>query len=1000
MLRGLIAAAAVALVLSPSALAGGPSMLFGAVEDAPKSTDASVAKAKMDLAKLAGYDSIRVTQWWTLGREAPADLELQALQNVANAAVLDGLRPIVAIHPQNSSATPTTDADRAQFARYAATVARSLPNVTDFIIGNEPNINYYWLPQFAADGSDAAAVAYEDLLAKTYDSIRSVRPDARIMGGALSPHGEDSATSSRPTHSPTQFIKDMGAAYRASGRTAPIMDIFVQHVYEDNSSIGPSFDHPGSTTISVPDAGKIVSLLGQAFDGTAQPGSSLPILYGEFGVETTPPAGKAALYTGTEPATTRPVDEATQAAYYREAMKVAYCQPNVMGMMIFHVSDESALTGWQSGPYYADDTPKSSLAAIRDAAASMHGGTLTSCPDQTLPTATLTAPASGLVVGARTSVTLTATGSDDVGVNRVEFLVNGRVVGYKAVAPYTMTWSSSVSGTYTIQARTLDAVRNAGLSNTVTVTVDATPPETTITSAPTGSTDSPTFQFGASEANATLECALDAAAFTPCTSPVSYTALPAGSHTFQTRAADSFGNVDPTPASFTWTVVDTTPPDTAIDSGPSGTVSTASATFAFSSADAGARFECALDTAAFTACTSPVTYSGLASGSHRLQVRAIDAAGNADPTPATRSWTVQLGPPNDMFAAAQALTTASGSATGSSVSATREAGEPIHAGSTGNNSVWYSWTAPGAGTLTVDTLTSDFDTLLAVYTGTSVSALTPIASSDDVSGGVTSKLSFAAAAGTTYRIAVDGWQHGGTVQLHWSFAASTPPPADTTPPDTTITAGPSGSVTATGASFSFTATEAATFECSLDGSAFASCTSPKAYSGLGLGSHTFQVRARDTAGNLDASPASRTWTITTAPGGGPANDMFAAAQTISGTSGTATGSNVGATLETGEPGHAGVPNGASVWFVWTAPAGGTATVDTATSSFDTVLGVYRGTSVGALTKVAANDDVSSTTYTSRVTFAVTAGTVYRIAVAGYKGTAVETGSVVLHWRIG
>ena len=88
----------------------------------------------------------------------------------------------------------------------------------------------------------------------------------------------------------------------------------------------------------------------------------------------------------------------------------------------------------------------------------------------------------------------------------------------------------------------------------------------------------------------------------------------------------------------------------------------------------------------------------------------------------------------------------------------------------------------------------------------------------------------------------------------------------------------------------------------------------------------------------------------------PANDLFANAQAVSGSSGTATGSNVGATKEAGEPNHAGNAGGTSIWFRWTAPASGTATVDTLTSSFDTLLGVYTGSSVSSLTTIASNDD--------------------------------------------
>ena len=93
-----------------------------------------------------------------------------------------------------------------------------------------------------------------------------------------------------------------------------------------------------------------------------------------------------------------------------------------------------------------------------------------------------------------------------------------------------------------------------------------------------------------------------------------------------------------------------------------------------------------------------------------------------------------------------------------------------------------------------------------------------------------------------------------------------PPPADTRPPETTISAGPSGTVTETSATFTFAADETgSTFECSLDGAAFTACTSPRSYSGLSAATHTFDVRARDGAGNVDATPARRTWTISPPP---------------------------------------------------------------------------------------------------------------------------------------
>ncbi len=126
----------------------------------------------------------------------------------------------------------------------------------------------------------------------------------------------------------------------------------------------------------------------------------------------------------------------------------------------------------------------------------------------------------------------------------------------------------------------------------------------------------------------------------------------------------------------------------------------------------------------------------------------------------------------------------------------------------------------------------------------------------------------------------------------------------------------------------------------------------------------------------------------------PANDNFANAVVVSTQNVTRTGdTNDGATLETGEPESvADAAGGASVWYRWTAPVTGQVTIDTATSTFDTMLGVYTGTAVEALTEVASNDDAKART-TSVVRFSATAGTEYRIRVDGF---AEATGTINLH----
>lgn len=340
-----------------------PGLLIGAAEDAGKSLSPQVSKAKMDLARAAGFNAVRLTTIWSPGQTAPSGPELTMLSNAANAAQADGIRVILSVYQWGSSTTPVTPQARWQFASFCAALARALPSVRDFIIGNEPNLNRFWLPQFTANGGDAAARDYEALLAQTYDALKSVSGSITVIGGSVSPRGEDDPHSSRQTHSPTAFIADLGRAYRSSGRTLPIMDEFAFHPYEDNSSLPPTFAHPNSTTIAIADYDKLRSLLGGAFDGTAQRGSSLPILYDEFGVESRAPPGHG--YSGSEPPTTHAVDEATQGAYYANAFAMACKQPTVAGILIFHVSDEAGLDRWQSGVYYADDAPKTSLPIVQ-----------------------------------------------------------------------------------------------------------------------------------------------------------------------------------------------------------------------------------------------------------------------------------------------------------------------------------------------------------------------------------------------------------------------------------------------------------------------------------------------------------------------------------------------------------------------------------------------------------------------------------------------------------
>jgi hypothetical protein len=375
--RFIALAAAVIALATPAAAHASQGMFVGAAEDAAKAPTLAQAKVKMDLAKLAGLDAIRLTAQWRIGETAPLAADLASLQNAVDAADLDGIAVYLSVYPTSSALTPRTAQARSDFASFAASLAKALPSVQRFIVGNEPNLDRFWMPQYTSSGRDAAAPAYEATLAKTYDALKAVSPTLTVIGGALSPRGNDSVLSEK--HSPTMFISDLGLAYRRSGRTLPIMDAFSLHPYEDNSSVPPTFAHPRSTTISLADYPKLVRLLGKAFNGTAQLGSTLPIVYDEFGVQSRIPVSKAPIYDGYKPPSERPVTESRQGAYYAEALALVACQPTVTGFLIFHVSDEPDLDRWQSGLFYADDTPKPSLPVVQRAIQSLRTGGAHAC---------------------------------------------------------------------------------------------------------------------------------------------------------------------------------------------------------------------------------------------------------------------------------------------------------------------------------------------------------------------------------------------------------------------------------------------------------------------------------------------------------------------------------------------------------------------------------------------------------------------------------------------
>jgi len=364
---------------------------------------------------------------------------------------------------------------------------------------------------------------------------------------------------------------------------------------------------------------------------------------------------------------------------------------------------------------------------------------------------------------------------------------------------------------------------------TVTWWVDQTAPGTSIDAqpAPFSSDRSPTFEFSGTDSGsgvARFECRLDGGPFANCASPHQLSELGEGAHTFEVRAVDAAANIDATPASSSWTV-DTTAPETEITDLPYSITGSTSADFELSGDDGAgsgvAGFECSLDDAAYEACDDAFTLSGLSDGLHTLRVRAVDRAGNADPTPYAWTWRVDTVAPETTVSSRPPAVTSDPDAT-----------------------IGFAAQDPaGSGVTRIECSLdgSPFDW-----------CESPLELAGLADGAHTLQLR-----------AVDAAENveAAPQTVEWLV--------DTTAPQTILNQAPAGSTTSTGASIVFSGTDAGSgivgFECSVDGGAFAACTSALTLSGLALGAHSFAVRALDAAGNADATPATASWTVVAPP---------------------------------------------------------------------------------------------------------------------------------------
>ena len=241
-----------------------------------------------------------------------------------------------------------------------------------------------------------------------------------------------------------------------------------------------------------------------------------------------------------------------------------------------------------------------------------------------------------------------------------------------AVATSPVTYPGLAVGSHTFQVEDIDQAGNVDAVLTYNWTIDVTAPTVQITQAlpPQTQSTSAVFAFIGSDdftpvAQLLYQTSLDGSAFTLSTSPVPYSGLAQGAHTFQVESIDQAGNVS-APAVYNW-IVDLTPPTAQITQKPANPTNQTSATFGFTGTDnvsnpAQLTFLTRVDAGAFATTASPFTFSGLAAGSHTFQVEAVDQAGNVGPA-TSYTWVVELSLPTASITQTPATSSNQASAT-------------------------------------------------------------------------------------------------------------------------------------------------------------------------------------------------------------------------------------------------------------------------------------------------------------------------------------------------
>jgi len=347
-----------ALVLAAPAAAD-RGLLIGVADNS--ATWASRPRAPLSIAQVLGLRAVRVSVRWERGQSTLNGEQRVSLTRAITSAW--GLRIVLSVTGLGADA-PKTPTARDRFCGFARDVLRKFPTVGDVIVWNEPNGAFFWRP--------VSPARYEALLARCWDVLHAYEPRVNVIGASTSARG-----GGRSSMAPADFVRGMGAAFRASGRRQRILDTIGHHPYPDSNAEPPWQTHSTGRSIGQGDLGKLERAYTSAFGGTAQalPGvRGITIWWLETGYQSRPPEPKRSLYRGRE--NVRPVEPQEQGRHLGSAIRLAYCQPHVSAFFNFQLFDETDLGGWQSGILYPDGSAKPAYGEVKKAATDIAAGAL------------------------------------------------------------------------------------------------------------------------------------------------------------------------------------------------------------------------------------------------------------------------------------------------------------------------------------------------------------------------------------------------------------------------------------------------------------------------------------------------------------------------------------------------------------------------------------------------------------------------------------------------